>query len=124
MNIPGINLLNMAHRLIARQEVKYYRFLNRTTNENGLDIAEYAPFVTLNAGVQAVPQDLYERYGLEFQKEYISVFLPMDILDVDRDWSGDQMGFAGARYNCVSATDWHGQDGWMQVICLKVGDDA
>lgn len=121
MSIPGSNLLNMCLTLIAKQAVTYYEFLSRAENAVGQDITTYEAPVTLYGSFQAVPKKLYELYGLDLQKEYSTFYASNDLLDINRDVSGDQIVYNSRRYQIESANDWYAQDGWKGVLCVDIG---
>ncbi|MHC5539495.1 phage collar protein [Singulisphaera rosea] len=114
----------MATRLIATQAFDYYAFDCRTPNAIGLDVAVYKTPVTLRGSIQPVPRSLYQAYGLDFQKNYINVYVSQAITDISRDVSGDQIVFEGNPYQCVSKTPWVGIDGWDAVLCVAITKDA
>lgn len=123
MGIPGSNILNKAMKVIASQTVTYHKFLRRVDNGAGLDIAQYAAAVPLRGSWQPVPRRLYQTLGLEWNSIYITFYVSKEILDVQRDVSGDQISYCGKRYNCLSATDWTQVDGWTGVLLVQIGDD-
>jgi hypothetical protein len=118
--IPGSNLLQTALSILARQSFQYYAFQSRSPNAIGQDVTTYNPPVTMTGSVQPVPRSLYQSYGLDFQRNYVNVYVPQAILDIARDVSGDQIAFQGATYQCVSRTPWVGIDGWDAVLCVQV----
>lgn len=118
--IPGANILSMAQRIIAKQCFQYYAFQARTPNDIGQYVVTYAPPVTFSGSVQPVPRELYDRYGLDFQRSYVNVYLQRNVIDVARDVSGDQIVFNGATYQCLSKTPWDAIDGWDAVLCVLV----
>ena len=120
MIVPGSNVLNAALRVLGKQCFQYYSFVSRTPNQNGQDVATYAPPITLRGSVQPVPRSLFQTYGLDFQRYYINVYVSRDILDVARDVSGDQIVFEGKRFQCVSKTPWAGIDGWDAILCVQI----
>lgn len=120
MMVPGSNLLNAALRVIAPQVVQYYAFTGRTTNANGYDVSTYAAPVNLAGSLQAVQRELYEKMGLDFQVNYVNFYISRNTLDVARDVSGDQIVYAGRKYNCLSRTPWFAQDGWDAILCAEV----
>lgn len=119
--IPGSNILNMALTLIAKQSVNYYRFLSRSTNSVGQYVAVYDAAQIVVGSFQAVPRQLYQQYGLDLQKSYSTFYTSNDILDIERNVSGDQIGYAGRRYQVESDNDWYAQDGWKGVLCVDMG---
>jgi len=119
--IPGSNILNMALTLIAKQVVQYYQYVSRTPNAVGQDVTTYASAVTMYGSFQAVPRQLYESYGLDLQKEYSTFYTSNDLLDVERNVSGDQLTYNGKRYQVESNNDWYAQDGWKGVLVVATG---
>lgn len=120
MAIPGSNLLNSALSIIAKLPFQYCQFTGRTTNGIGLDVATYAQPVNLSGSVQPVPRSMYQAYGLDFQCNYINVYVSQAITDIARDVSGDQIVFQGNTYQCISKTPWAGIDGWDAVLAVQV----
>jgi hypothetical protein len=118
--IPGANILSMALSVIGRSSFSHLAFASRTPNEIGQDVTKYDAPVTLQGSVQPVPKNLYQQYGLDFQREYINVYVSKDVLDVTRDVSGDMIEFNGNSYQCLSITPWVAIDGWSAVLCVQV----
>lgn len=124
MIVPGSNLLNIALGVIAGQDVTLYRFTGRTTNAIGYDIASYAAGVPLTGSMQPVARNLYQTLGLDFRKNYATLYASADVQDVTRDGSGDQFGWNGRRWQAESNTDWLAVDGWKGVLLVDVGADT
>ena len=120
--VPGSNLLNMAFRIIAKQSITYYQYTGRALNDIGEDVTQYAPARQIPGSFQPVPRQLYESYGLDFQKSYFTFYTSNGLLDVQRDVSGDQIAFQGHRYQCESNNEWFGLDGWVGVLCVEIQD--
>lgn len=118
--IPGSDLLGTALSLIGRQCFQYYKFQSRQEQPNGLDVASYFPPVEISGSVQPIPRNLYEQMGLDMQKTYFNFFVETDVLDVERNVSGDQFFFNGKTYQALSTTAWYGIDGWVQVLAVHV----
>jgi hypothetical protein len=121
--IPGMNLLDMALTLIAHQSITYYEFAGRTQNSVGQDVTTYDLPKTIVGSFQPIPRNLYQQYGLDFQKDYYTFYTSNDVIDVGRDVSGDQIAFNGERFQCESDVAWFQMDGWVGVICVHIGPD-
>ncbi len=117
MQLP--NLLNTAVKLTGTQAFTYYKYAGRIDNGIGQDITQYNPPIQIRGQVQAVPRNLYEMYGLDLQKTYLTFYVSKDILDLQRDVSGDQIQFAGSIYKCESETDWRAINGWTGVLAVR-----
>lgn len=121
--IPGANILKMAQRVIASSTFSYYRFKERTQNAALQYIAVYETPLTLQGSVQPVPRNLYQEYGLDFERNYWNFFASADMIDIRRDVSGDYMLFKGMKMQCVSATPWLSIDGWVQMLSVEVPNE-
>lgn len=120
MTVPGSNLLKRAFKLIAQQTFDYYSFVSRTPNAIGYLNATYADPVTLKGSVQPVPRRLYEAMGLDFQKDYVTLYIPKDAIDVARNVSGDYFVYGAQKFQCESKTNWFRQDGWDAILAVMV----
>lgn len=120
MMVPGSNLLAQALRIIAPQSFQYYQFLTRSTQPNGQYVATYAAPVDLFGSVQAVPRNIYEQMGLNFQRNYKIFYVSKNVIDIERDVSGDIVNFDDKTYQCVSVTEWFSVDGWDAILCVQI----
>ena len=120
--IPGSNLLTMALSVIAKQSFTYAAFVSRTLNANGIWTPSYATPVTVQGSAQPVPRELFDKYGLDFQKSYYVFYVPQSVIDVTRNVAGDQFVYLGMTFNAESKTDWFGVDGWVGVIAARVSN--
>jgi len=121
--IPGQNILNMAFTMIAKQTITYYQFISRSPNSVGQDVTIYAAGISMTGSFQPVPRKLYREYGLDLQKRYSTFYTSNNLLDINRDVSGDQIAFNGRRFQVQSDNDWFAQDGWKGVLCIDLGAD-
>jgi len=124
MIIPGSNLLNMALRVIQSQPVNYFKFFSRSLNNEGNWITTHYPPEMIRGSVQPVPRNLYEKNGLEFEKNYINFYTSNDLIGVERDISGDQISWNGRQYQCLSTDPWIALDGWSQILCVDIGGET
>lgn len=121
MIVPGSNLLVQALNLIASQPVKYFRNTGRTANGAGLLEATFdAVKVVRMCSVQPMPKAMISFLGLDMDTDYVTWFVPQNVIDLERDFSGDEIEWNKARYKCHLKTDWLGQDGWVSVVCVKL----
>lgn len=101
--------------------VEYLRFNGAVTNEAGYDVPSFlAPVVVNKSQVQAIPRMSYGFLELDYQKTYVNWFVPMTVVGLDRDYSGDRMTYDGELFQCISPTDWSKQDGWCQMLCVRI----
>jgi hypothetical protein len=125
MMIPGSNLLAMALGVIGSQTVQWFQYDHVDTGPTGLDIVTYkAPVPVAQGSVQAVDRSRYTQYGLDWQKSYVTWFVPnVTALSITRnpDTDGDVIEWAGRRYQVVGDTPWSVQDHWTRLLCIDIG---
>jgi len=119
--IPSSNILAQALTVIHPMPVKYFQFTGRGVNDIGLDVSTYADPITVYGSVQAVNRSVYENLGLDWQKNYVNLFMKRLITDINRNQSGDQIEWMGRRFECKSETNWYNIDGWVEVLCVDIG---
>jgi hypothetical protein len=122
-NVPGMNLLNMALTIIREQTVQYFQFDSRSLNQVGQYVAVYKTVVNLVGSWQPVPRHLYMSLNLDFQKDYFTFYTSNNVIDVERDVSGDQLKFMGKLYQVESNNDWYQLDGWKGILCCFTGSE-
>jgi len=121
MNIGGSNLLSIASRVLHFNDVEYYKFIRRDSNAIGLNVPSYEAPVMIKGSMQPVPRTVYEKLGLDLQKQYWRLWAKVDFLDIERNVNGDNIVFKGSRYQCESATNWFSIDGWCEILCVFIG---
>lgn len=118
--VPGSNLLKKAFKIINKDSFIYRQFDSRSTNGIGIDLPAYKPDVTLNGSIQAVPRRLYQQHGLDWKKNYITIYSSDAIEGVNRDTSGDRIIFDGKLFQVLDENNWTPIDGWNGVMCVEV----
>lgn len=121
MTVPGSNLLLRAKRLIRFSTVDYFSFKSRTLNDVRQWIPEFDPSFKLSASVQAVQRDTYTQYGLDFQRNYVRLYAAHNIIDLERDSSGDRFIYNGRLFQLESQFTWWHEDGWDRCLAVEIG---
>lgn len=123
MSIPGLNLLSMALTMIASESVQWFSDGGRRKQPNGVFLTTFAEPVTVEqCSVQAVDRTKYAAMGLDFQKSYVTWFVPsLSLVTVQRAKSGDVIEWNGGRYQLEGGIDWTAQDNWGTAICCLIG---
>jgi hypothetical protein len=123
MDVPGSNLLGAALSLITPQTVTFYRENGRTKNAAGQWLATYDAGVDFDEGsVQAVAKDQYLNRNLDWNKEYVSWFVPdLDAVNIARNMSGSVFEYNNRRYQMVGQTPWLSQDDWNEFMGVDIG---
>ena len=119
MSTPGSNIYRKAVRLIRQQTVSYRAWTGRATNAAGIDVNTYATAVDIKGSFQPVPRHRYADLNLDFNKSYVNFFCPQELLDLQRDVSGDIFTFAGITYKVESLTPWYAVDGWVEALAVR-----
>ncbi len=120
MNVPGSNLLATALTVICPQSFQLFRYQGKTINAIGLDVHVYDAPVDLRGSIQAVGSEVYGDRGLDFQKQYIDVWVEANVSDLFRARASDQIAFNGRRYQVVDENDWFPIDGWDKFLAVLV----
>jgi hypothetical protein len=121
LNVPGLNLLKLAQKVIRATDVSYYRFLSRSNNAIGHWVSTYAEPETIKANIQAVPREKYKDLGLDFTKKYIKVWAVTDFDLLDRGKASDQIVYNGRLWEFKSDVDWSSIDSWNEGLAEDVG---
>lgn len=122
MDVPGGNWLSLALTVIGSQTVQFFKEAARVNNK-GLWLVTYADALEYDEGsVQPVDKRLYQALNLDFQKNYVSWFVPdNDAVNIARDQSGSVFEWNGRRFQMVGQTDWFAQDSWSAFIGCDIG---
>jgi hypothetical protein len=120
-NIPGLNLLKLAQKVIRATDVGYYQFLGRSNNAVGHWVSNYAEPDTIKANIQAVPREKYKDLGLDFTKKYIKVWAVTDFDILGRGKASDQVAYNGRLWEFKSDVDWSSIDSWNEGLAEDVG---
>lgn len=120
MSIPGSNLLRQALKVIRPTTIQVIKYNGRTLDANRNFLSTYDAPVDMQASVQAVNRERYLALGLDFQKEYIKIWISEDLIDLERDYSGDKFIYGGKEYQLIDQSDWFLQDGWASNLAVQV----
>jgi len=134
--IPGSNTLKTALTVIGSQTVNWLQYQSQTIGTTGLSTATYSAPQTIKLGsVQPVPRSRYEAYGLDWQKSYITWFVPDnaptsvkrnpdgsgDVIEWPVNKDGSLIAGKSRRYQLVGDTPWTNVDNWTYVLGLDIG---
>lgn len=134
--IPGSNILSTALRVIASQYVNWYKYTANTIGATGLVTSSYISSQTvLRGSVQPVPRNRYEAFNLDWQKSYITWYVPdINALSITRnpngngdiiEWpvnrNGSLISGKSRRYQLIADTPWTLVDDWTAVIGVDIG---
>lgn len=117
---PGSNLLALALSAIRPQTLQLRAFVSRTENETGDTVATFATAVNFQGSMQPVDKQLYQRLGLNFAKNYSTLWVFGSVQPVARDRDGDIVIFGGKTWQCESDRDWSGVGEYRKVLCIEV----
>ncbi len=120
MNIPGVNLLNFAARVLQYQTLGHQAFVSRTINAAGDFVGTFASSVSIVGSMQPVSKKLYQELGLNLAKNYSFLYTSATVQPLARDREGDLVTFAGKTWQCESDTNWSAVDGYRKLLCVEV----
>lgn len=120
MIVPGANLLGVALRVIQPQTMQLRAFVSRTENEAGDTVAIFADPVDFQGSMQPVNKALYQQLGLNFAKNYSTLFVFGDVKPLARDRDGDVVLFNGKIWQCESDRDWSGVGEYRKILCVEI----
>jgi len=120
MTVFDSNILEDALDVIGRQSMIYTAYSSRAKNAVGMFAPTYVLGITVEGSIQPIPRELYEKMNLDFQKNYATIFVSKNVVDVARNVSGDKFSYAGREYLAQSRTDWFYQDGWDAILCIEI----
>lgn len=117
------NLLEEALQIIPASVFRLQKFIGNTTNERGLDIAEYAAPVEVRGSVQDMDGSLYQELGLDLSKNYRTFYGSKLMEGLGRNIQAmpDRIIYDGKIWEVVNAAHWYGYNGWTYVIGVETG---
>ena len=124
MTTPGSNIFKRASKLIKLQTIQYYAATGRTPNAARQWVPAFAAAAPLRASVQMVPRSSYADLGLDFNKVYVNIFAAANLVDLQRDTSGDRFIWAGDLYQMQNENSWFVQDGWASALAVRYKQNA
>jgi hypothetical protein len=74
----------------------------------------------MKGSIQAVNKQVYQNLGLDYQKNYIAIFVSADLIDLGRNQSGSIVEWQGKAWQLTTETDWFKIDGWVKVLAVEV----
>lgn len=113
------NLFNLATSVIPPETIQYKHFIGNTVNSIGLAVPTYDEPVLIKASVQAVGDDLYKALGLDFQKEYYTVYSNQRMYGLNEQAQPDMLIFHGSTFMVHKNTHWDEYNGWGSVLVVK-----
>jgi hypothetical protein len=120
MKILGGHILRQALSVVGTQTVHYQKWLTRETNGAGYDVSTYATPVGMKGQVQPVSRTVYATLGLQFNKNYVTLYTESTIDDLERDRAGDRFSYGGTLYEVTSDTAWKKPQGYTGVMAIQV----
>lgn len=113
------NLFNLATAVIPPETIEYIQFLGNEVNEIGLSVPNYAEPVSIKASVQPLGDTAYKELGLDFQKEYYTVYSNQKMSGLNENPHPDKLIFHGKSFVVQKTTYWNVYNGWGSVLAVK-----
>ena len=113
------NLFNLATTVIPPETAQYIEFKGNTVNEIGLSVPTYAEPVEIKASIQPVGDSSYKDLGLDFQKEYYTVYSNQRMHGLNEQSQPDKLYFHGKDFIVQKTCYWNEYDGWGYVLAVR-----
>jgi E217 collar protein gp28 len=114
------NLFRMAASVTGTSTVWWYRAIGRTLPANGVWQTTLAAPIPIKGSFQVVSHSLKMQLGLDFKTEVYQFYTDTNMQDLERDTSGDQLEFAGTRFQILANENWINIAGWNGTICARI----
>lgn len=119
MTLLRSNLLKRANRLIPFEKITFQKWTGNTF-QDGIAVPTFAEGVEIKASVQPVRTEIYEKLGLDFQKDYRSVHASVQMNGTDKQAVPDRMIYQGFEWNVKKSNDWTEYDGWSSAVFVRI----
>lgn len=113
------NLFNIAISVIPPETAQYVQFTGETVNQIGLSVPSYAEPIDIEASIQPLGDTAYKDLGLDFQKEYYTVYSNQRMHGINEQKHPDKLKFHGKEFTVQKTTYWNEYDGWGSVLVVK-----
>lgn len=113
------NLFNLATTVIPPETAQYIQFLGENVNETGISIPTYAEPISITASIQPLGDQAYKDLGLDFQKEYYTVYSNQRMHGLNEQSHPDKLVFHGKEFVVERTTYWNEYDGWGYVLVAR-----
>lgn len=122
MFVPGANLLGMAMTAINPSAgVQIKRFEGQQENDFGKTINAYSdPEALYGASIQPLSFRDIQQFGLTTGREYISAWIQTSAHSAYRGGAADIIVWNGAEWELLQPTNWKVQDGWTQLVAVRL----
>ena len=121
-----VNLLELVLPVVGnvvdseQSEFDYRCLEGEEINELGVKVATYGPWAHCKGSVQPVQRSRYEALGLDWAKNYISIWGSIVLTDLSTAKQPSQILWQGSLWNVTALTEWNPHNGWMN--CTAVWD--
>lgn len=116
------NLFNLASKVIPLEKIQYSHFTGDTINPIGISVPSYADSIDVNASVQPVGDETYKNLGLDFKKEYFTVYSDQRMYGINEQAHPDILQFHNKVWTVQKTLHWDEYNGWGSVLVVKDDD--
>lgn len=113
------NLFNMASKVIPIEKIQYKHFLGDEINSVGLSVPTYADQIEVDASPQPLGDEAYKDLGLDFQKEYFTVYSNVRMYGINEQSHPDILIFHRKIWIVQKNLHWDEYNGWGSVLVVK-----
>jgi hypothetical protein len=120
MKVLGGHILKRAMATVGSERPQWFKFLSKTENAAGYDVATYADPVYITAQPQAISRAQIQYNGLDFEKNYMMFYTEAPVNDLMRDGEADRICYKGQMFEVVANTAWKKPQGFVGVMAVQV----
>lgn len=119
-----LNLLPIAMNATAilgcNKEFQFYKYLGTVIDDMGRDVPEFAPPIPQTGSVQAVPNKMYEQFGLNLDKNYKIVYSPALIQSIAEEVQPDRIVYQKRTFEVVENKNWYETNGYTKALMVEL----
>lgn len=109
----------MAQSCLPKDQFILRRWSAITTDERGIDAPIYEPDISVDGSIQAVPRTKYVAMGLDFKKDYLTIYSDELILGPSQNRGADKIEYQNKVYTVLSENEWLFQFDFSGILAVK-----
>lgn len=112
--------LNATAILGCNKQFQFLRFIKSDIDDMGRDIPQFEKPVLLTGSVQPLSNRMYVQLGLDFNRNYKTVFCPALIQSITEKLQPDRIVYDNRTYEVVEDKNLYQTNGWTKVLVVEI----
>ncbi len=112
--------LNATAILGCNKQFQFLRFIKSDIDDMGRDIPQFEDPVLLTGSVQPLSNRMYVQLGLDFNRNYKTVFCPALIQSITEKLQPDRIVYDNRTYEVVEDKNLYQTNGWTKVLVVEL----